>query len=158
MKYKFGDTLIKNNRAYIVLGEGGVGEYHQYYLQTRSGTLLIRGKKELDNLINKRGYKLYKSHCNPVYPDIKDFNIGDLVIGRRWDYELGKYTKQTGIVMGIRRKKYGWLHGYTKQLRMLWSNGEHEDCFWPSIDCHFVAYSWRPITRYYRWKHIPVVK
>ena len=67
MKYKFGDALIKNNRAYIVLGEGGIGEYHQYYLQSRSGTLAIRSKEQIDNLI-KRGYELHKGHCNLTYP------------------------------------------------------------------------------------------
>ena len=59
MKYKFGDALIKNNRAYIIVGDGAIGEEQHYYLQSRSGTLAIKNKQQIDNLI-KRGYEYYK--------------------------------------------------------------------------------------------------
>ena len=157
MKYNFGDTFIKNNRAYIVVGEGAVGKEQHYYLQTRSGTISTRSKDQIDNLLNKRGYKLYKNYCNPIYPVLRDFKIGDLIVGKRWNEEALKYTKQTGVVINIRRKKL-WK-GYTKELKILWSDGQQKEHMWTQIEYHFILFAWRKYTGpFYRWKHIPVVK
>ena len=82
MKYNVGDTLIKNNRAYIVLGEGAAGKDKFYYLQTRSGSLVLRSEQQLNRLIVKLGYELHLQLCNPKYPSMNDFRIGDLIVGR----------------------------------------------------------------------------
>ena len=156
-KYNFGDTLIKNNRVYIVVGEELIGKEQHYYLQTRSGTISTRSKDQIDNLLNKRGYKLYKNHCNPIYPVLRDFKIGDLIVGRRWSDEAEKHIKQTGIIINIRRKKL-WK-GYTKEFIVLWSNGQQKEHMWTMIEHHFVTFAWRyPKSSYYNWKHVPVVK
>jgi hypothetical protein len=155
--YNFGDTLIKNNRAYIVVGDGAIGKEKHYYLQTRSGTICIRSKEQIDNLLNKRGYKLYKNHCNPIYPVVGDFKIGDLIVGRRWNEESGKYIKQTGIIINIRRKKL-WK-GYTKEFNVLWSDGKYREHVWTQIEYHFMLFSWRSEkSSYYDWKHLPIIK
>ena len=158
MKYKFGDTLIKNNRAYIIVGDGAIGKEKFYYLQSRSGTLAIKNKDQIDNLI-KRGYEYYKGHCNLTYPVARDFKVGDLIVGRRQNEETGKYEKQTGIIISIRsRKRYWHDKKANKMFVIAWSNGEHKDHFWSDIEHRFVPICWNKLTTYHKWKHLPVVK
>lgn len=158
MKYKFGDTLIKNNRAYIIIGDGAVGEEQHYYLQSRSGTLAIKNKDQIDKLI-KRGYELHKDHCNLTYPVARDFKVGDLIVGRRQNEETGKYEKQTGIIISIRRRKRWWHDKKTTKVFMIaWSSGEHIQHYWTQIEHYFVPFVWHNMTTYRKWKHLPVVK
>lgn len=158
MKYKFGDTLIKNSRAYIVVGDGSIGEHEFYYLQSRSGSLAIKNKDQIDNLI-KRGYQLHKGHCDLNYPVARDFKIGDLIVGRRQNEETCKYEKQTGIIINIRRRKYYYSDKKpTKMFVIAWSNGEQKEHYWTSIEYHFVPFAWRKVTAYRKWKHLPVIK
>ena len=158
MKYKFGDTLIKNNRAYIIVGDGAIGKDKFYYLQSRSGSLAIKNKEQIDNLI-KRGYEYYKGHCNLTYPVARDFKIGDLIVGRRQNEETGKYEKQTGIIISIRsRKRYWHDKKANKMFVIAWSNGEHKEHYWTSIEPRFVPLVWHKMSTYHKWKHLPVVK
>ena len=158
MKYKFGDTLIKNNRAYIIVGDGAIGKEKFYYLQSRSGSLAIKNKEQIDNLI-KRGYEYYKGHCNLTYPVARDFKIGDLIVGRRHNEVTGKYEKQSGIILSIRRRKRWWYDKKTNKVFVIaWSNGEHKDHFWSQIEYLFVPHRWHRISTYHKWKHLPVVK
>lgn len=159
MKYKFGDTLIKNNRAYIIVGDGAIGEHQFYYLQTRSGSLVLRSEQQLNRLIVKLGYELHLQLCNPKYPSMNDFRIGDLIVGRRQNEETGKYEKQSGIILNIRRRKRWWYDKKsTKVFVIAWSNGEHKDHFWPQIEYHFVPLVWHKVSTYHKWKHLPIVK
>jgi hypothetical protein len=121
-KYKFGDTFIKNKRAFIVV------DYKDkvYHLQTNGGSLVSRSVDELDDLVKCLDYTLM---CNPKFIEGCDFHPGDMIIGRQPAVE-GWYNhkKRIGIVIkNTKRKPYHWATKKYNHIKVIWSdNGQVE--------------------------------
>lgn len=157
-KYKFGDTFIKENKAYIVL------DYKDkiYYLQTRAGTLINRSVDELDDLVERLEYTYYPGFCDPKFIVAGDFHIGDMVVGRKDGVESRfSHKKRVGIVIGKSVRQSAW---YDKQrqhyIKIMWSdNGQIEKYnFTKQLFCLFNKYHWDTTFHKFRWKLLPLIK
>jgi len=157
-KYKFGDTFIKKNKAYIVL------DYKDkiYYLQTRAGTLISRSVDELDDLVERLEYTYYPGLCDPKFITAGDFHIGDMVIGRKEGVET-RYSnkKRVGIVIGKSVRRCAWFDKQTNHyIKIMWSdNGQVEKySFTKELFYLFNKYYSNTTFHKFRWKLLPVVK
>ena len=157
-KYKFGDTFIKNKRAFIVV------DYKDkvYHLQMNGGTLVSRSVDELDDLVNKLEYKLFPGMCDLKFIEGKDFHVGDMIIGRQRGKE-GWYNskKRVGIVIkNTKRKPYYWACKKFNHIKVIWSDtGEREVIQYTNT--FFELFNKTTYNRHsnrIRWKLIPVVK
>jgi hypothetical protein len=156
-KYKFGDTFIKDNKAYIVLD----CKDKTYYLQTRGGTLVTRSKDELNDLIQRLEYTFYPGLCDPKFITANDFHIGDMIIGRQSGKEdWYNHKKRVGIVIGKSVKRPSWFSNKKRYfIKIMWSdNSEIESINFGYIDKFFNKYNCDTTFHKFCWKLVPVVK
>lgn len=156
-KYKFGDTFIKNKRAFIVV------DYKDkvYHLQTNGGSLVSRSVDELDDLVNELEYTLVPAMCNPKFIGPNDFHIGDMIVGRqRGKNDWYNNKKRVGIVLGKSVRRPSWFSDKKRYfIKIMWSdNSEIESINFSYIDRYFNNYCFYDCSKYNRWKLIPVVK
>lgn len=156
-KYKFGDTFIKNKRAFIVV------DYKDkvYHLQTNGGSLVSRSVDELDDMVNKLEYKLFSGMCDPKFIQGSDFHVGDMIIGRQPAKE-GWYNhkKRVGIVIGnSKRKPYPWASKKYNNIKIMWSDTGEIQTIQYCNDYFDLFNKKTKICIYgFPWKLIPVVK
>jgi hypothetical protein len=160
--YDFGDTFINNNQAFIVIAEEGKRNSKFYYLQTRTGKLLTRSQNELDDLVDRLGYKCHQGLCNPKFIYAKDINIGDMIIGRDMKHRHDN-KRRIGVVIGKKRRRSNHYFLDLKsdtEIRIMWSDNGHIQ---PVLFEHELCYNLNKrscnneFSRYH-WKHIPAVK
>ena len=156
-KYKFGDTFIKNKRAFIVV------DYKDkvYHLQMNGGTLVSRSVDELDDMVNKLEYNFIPGMCDPKFVEGKDFHVGDMIVGRHYAKE-GWYNhkKRVGIVIGnSKRKPYPWASKKYNNIKIMWSDtGEIEMIKYTDAFFYLFNKAVKPSIYGFSWKLIPVVK
>ena len=138
-KYKFGDTFIKNKRAFIVV------DYKDkvYHLQTNGGSLVSRSVDELDDLVNELEYNFIPGMCDPKFITANDFHIGDMIIGRqngKNDWYINK--KRVGIVLGKSVRRPSCFSDKKRYfIKIMWSdNSEIETINFSYIDRFFNKY------------------
>jgi len=160
-KYNFGDTFIKNNRVYIVVGEEGKRKDKFYYLQTRTGKLLTRSQNELDDLVERLGYSYTSKLCDPKFVCSRDLKIGDMIIGRRvkengWGYSS---KKRAGIIISKTSKKMRWNRKYDQLIKIMWADtGKIEKWFFRELFYYFNKKYNNDYFHLESWKHVPAVK
>jgi len=156
-KYKFGDTFIKNKRAFIVV------DYKDkvYHLQTNVGSVVTRSRDELDDLVNRLEYNFIPAICDPKFIEGKDFHVGDMIVGRKQN-QYGVYgrKKRVGIVIGnSKRKPYPWASKKYNNIKIMWSdNGEIEVIRYTDVFFYLFNKAVEPSIYGFSWKLIPVVK
>jgi hypothetical protein len=160
-KYNFGDTFIKNNRVYIVVGEEGKRKDKFYYVQTRSGKLLTRSEKGLDDLVEKLNYEYQPSLCDPKFITARDLKIGDMIVGRCKSPTGYGYIakKRAGIVVGKSGSK-NWSGKNDRIIKIMWADtGQVEKLFFNYVLFRkFNKCIGNAVWNKFRWKHVPVVK
>ena len=156
-KYKFGDTFIKNNQAYIVL------DYKDktYHLQTRCGKLVVRSVDKLDEMVEQRKFVFCAGLCDLKYITAKDLNIGDMIVGRH----IGNYSyiskRRIGVVFGKRTIRRSRCYPRGEQLiKIQWLDTQSIETYqFAYLDQFFNKY---PFSKYknpnFSWKHIPAIK
>jgi hypothetical protein len=161
--YNFGDTFIKNNRAYIVVGKEGKRKDKFYYVQTRSGKLLTRSQVELDDLVERLEYKYEPGLCNPKFVCARDIKPGDMIVGRCFNKSGWGYSnkKRAGIVISKRtRRDFYWSGKHEQVIKIMWTDGgETRDYNFRSELFYYFNKKWNN-NNFHReyWTHIPVLK
>jgi hypothetical protein len=160
-KYNFGDTFIKNNRAYIVVGEEGKRKDKFYYVQTRSGKILTRSQDELDDLVGRLEYKYEPGFCDPKFIYGRDIKPGDMIVGRCWNKSGWGYSnkKRAGIVISKKSSK-DWAGRYDQVIKIMWTDGgETKDYHFRSDLFYRFNKKWSN-NNFHReyWTHLPAVK
>lgn len=156
-KYKFGDTFIKENKAFIVLD----CKDKTYYLQTRGGTLVTRSVDELNDLIQRLEYTFYPGLCDPKFITANDFHVGDMIIGRGRGKECWyNKKKRVGIVIGKNVRRASWVCMKKRYfIKIMWSdNSEIENINFSYVDSYFNKHYSDKYFNYHRWKLVPIVK
>ena len=156
-KYKFGDTFIKNKRAFIVV------DYKDkvYHLQTNGGSLVSRSVDELDDLVNELEYNFIPGMCDPKFITANDFHVGDMIIGRGRGKECWyNKKKRVGIVIGKNVRRASWVCMKKRYfIKIMWSdNSEIENINFSYIDSYFNKHYSDKYFNYHRWKLVPIVK
>ena len=156
-KYKFGDTFIKNKRAFIVV------DYKDkvYHLQTNGCSVVTRSRDELDDLVNRLDYTFIAGMCNPKFIEGSHFHPGDMIIGRQPAVQ-GWYNhkKRVGIVIkNTRRKPYYWANKKYNYIKVIWSDtGQRETLRYDFEMFKLFNKSYDKQCNRILWKLIPVVK
>ena len=159
--YNFGDTFIKNNRAYIVVGKEGKRNDKFYYVQTGCGKLLTRSQDELDDLVGRLEYKYEPGFCDPKFVYGRDIRPGDMIVGRCWNKSGWGYSskKRAGIVIS-KTPSRDWAGRYDPVIKIMWTDGgETRDYRFGTELFYYFNKKWNN-NNFHReyWTHIPVLK
>jgi hypothetical protein len=159
--YNFGDTFIKNNRAYIVVGKEGKRKDKFYYVQTRSGKLTTLSQDELDDLVERLDYKYEPGLCDPKLVYQKDIKPGDMIVGRCFNKSGWGYSnkKRAGIVISKKSSK-DWAGRCDSVIKIMWTDGgETNDYRFRSELFYRFNKKWNN-NNFHReyWTHLPAVK